>query len=266
MDSILNTAKEAAEEAGKILLRYFGKVESSEIRKKTENDFLSFVDETAEKKIIDTIHERFSGHTILAEESGDNKATSSYRWIIDPLDGTTNYLKNIPVFAVSIAVEYKDEIVAGVVYDPVHSKMYSAAKNSGAFCNDQPLQTSANSTLESSFIATGFPYKVKHFMPQYTGAFNQIFEKCIGVRRLGAAALDLAYVAAGTFDGFWEMSLKPWDMAAGAILINEAGGKITDFWNQPNYLNSSYVIASNGHIHPYMYEIIREHFPFYQPI
>ena len=265
-NNLLETAKTAAHEAGKILLEHFGKINKSDIRKKSENDFLSFVDESSEKKIIEIIRSNFPDHEILAEESGSDNIKSPYRWIIDPLDGTTNYLNRIPVFAVSIAVEYEKEIITGVVYDPIHKEMFWAEKGNGAFCNGSQISVSTTCALDESFIATGFPFKCKNVLKEYLNVFNAIFSRCTGARRLGSAAIDLAYIACGKFDGFWEIGLKPWDIAAGAILITEAGGTITDFWDKPNYMNSSYVLASNKKIHTTLGEIIREGFPFYKPI
>ena len=265
-NSLLETAKTAAIEGGKILLEHFGKVNKADIRKKSETDFLSFVDESSEKKIIEIIRANFPDHEILAEESGTDKINNPYRWIIDPLDSTANYLHSIPVFAVSIAVEHNSEIIAGVVYNPIIDEMFWAEKGCGAFCNGSRINVSTTPTLDESFIATGFPFKSKHVLKEYLGVFSAVFKRCIGARRLGSAAIDLAYIAAGKFDGFWEAGLKPWDMAAGAILIIEAGGAITDFWGKPNYLNSSYVLASNRKIHESLGEIIREGFPFYLPI
>ncbi|KAA3615054.1 MAG: inositol monophosphatase [Calditrichaeota bacterium] len=266
MTNFLETAKTAAIEAGKILTGNFGKVQQSEIRKKSSVDFLSFVDESSEKKIIEIIRSAFPKHEILAEESGTDALKNSYRWIIDPLDGTTNYLHNIPVFAVSIGLEFDDEIICGVVYNPITNEMFWAEKGQGAFFNGKPIRVSQTETLTESFIATGFPFKNKHILKEYLEVFAGIFEQSIGARRLGAAAIDLAYIASGKFDGYWEIGLKPWDMAAGSILIKEAGGTITDFWNKPYYMNSSYVLASNTKIHENLGEIIRRSFPFFKTI
>ncbi len=266
MNNLMETAKTAAIEAGKILLEHFGKIHKSQIRKKSKNDFLSFVDESSEKIIIEIIRANFPDHEILAEESGTDEVKSPYRWIIDPLDGTTNYLHNIPVCAVSIAVEYQNEIIIGVVYNPITNEMFWAEKGKGAYCNGSPIRVSTTPGLDESFIATGFPFKSKGLLKEYLSVFNAIFNQCIGARRLGAAAIDLAYVAAGKFDAYWEIGLKPWDVAAGAILINEAGGTITDFWDNPNYMHTLCILASNTKIHKILGEIIREDFPFYKPI
>lgn len=266
MNPFLQTAYKAALAAGQILMDNFGKVKADEIRKKAATDFISFVDETSEKKIIEIIHSDFPDHGILAEESGSNKQKSSYRWIIDPLDGTTNYLHSIPIFAVSIALEFKGEIICGVVYNPLVNEMFWAEKGGGAFLNDLAISVSGTKSLSESFIATGFPFKIKHLLKKYLKVFEAVFRESIGARRIGAAAIDLAYVACGRFDGFWEIGLNPWDIAAGIIIIEEAGGTVTDFWGTKNYMNSSYMIASNSKIHNEMAEIIREEFPFYKSI
>lgn len=263
MKTILETALEAAKQAGAILMAHWQKVEKREIRKKSATDFLSFVDEASEKKIIEIIHNTFPEHSILAEESGANRKKTDYRWIIDPLDGTKNYLNGIPVFAVSIAVEYKNEVIIGVIYDPVHKEMFWAEKEKGAFLNGKPISVSQNKKLGESLIATGFPFKTKHLLNTYLTVFKNIFTQSIGARRLGAAAMDLAYIACGRFDGFWEVGLKPWDVAAGALIIREAGGKVTDFWEQDHFIHNSYIIATNSHIHLQLSTIIREQFPFY---
>ena len=266
MDSYYSTAQHASIEAGKILMKNFGKVDQSEIRNKSAVDFLSYVDETSEKKIIQIIKSAFPDHAILAEEGGEKKSTSDFRWIIDPLDGTTNYLHSIPIFAVSIALEYKNESLFGLIYDPIHEEIFHASKGKGAYLNASKIHVSNTPGLNEAFIATGFPFKNKHHQKKYFNVFKNLFEHCIGKRRMGAAALDLAYVANGRFDGFWEIGLQPWDMAAGKLIIKEAGGRISDFWNNTNYENTSYILATNSKIHDAMGEIIREDFPFYQNI
>lgn len=266
MDSYYSTAQLAAIEAGKILMDNFGQVDQADIRNKSAVDFLSYVDETSEKKIIEIIKSAFPDHAILAEEGGGQKSSSDYCWVIDPLDGTTNYLHSIPIFAVSIALEFKKKSLFGLVYDPMHNDIFHASKGKGAFLNTNKIHVSNKPKLEGAFIATGFPFKYKHHLKKYLNVFGNIFEHCIGKRRLGAAALDLAYVACGRFDGFWEIALQPWDMAAGKILIEEARGKISNFWNNTKFENSSYVMASNKKIHDALGNIIRDEFPVYQDI
>lgn len=257
---MINIAQKAARVAGEILMEHFKKLPREAIRKKQRNDFLSYVDESSEQAIVSILNEHFPGCSILAEEGSGVEQDSEFRWIIDPLDGTTNYIHGLPVFCISIALQKNNEIILGVIYDPVHDEMFSAEKGKGAFLNDQTLQVSKASYLSESFIATGFPFKAKHLLKDYLGAFEGIFRECIGMRRMGSAAIDLAYVAAGRFDGFWELGLSPWDMAAGAIIIEEAGGRMSDFWDQSDYLKNSCVLASNGFIHKQLLEKVQEFF------
>lgn len=263
---MIATARQAAREAGTILKQHYGTVPPAAIRHKAATDFISYVDELSEAAIVETIHSRFSGHGILGEESGATLKKSPYRWIIDPLDGTTNYLHQVPVFAVSIALEFEQELVLGVIYDPLRDELFEAQKDQGALLNDEPISVSSKPDLSQSLIATGFPFKCKQFLPSYLQAFEAIFNRSIGKRRLGAAAIDLAYLAAGRFDGFWEIGLQPWDIAAGAVLIREAGGKITDFWDGSDFLEKHYLLATNGHIHGEMLPILKQHFPQPQPV
>jgi len=258
---MLNTAKLAAFEAGKILQQYFRKISLADIREKEKNDYLTFVDEQAEKKIIDTIQKQFPDHSILAEESGKQNKDSDYCWIIDPLDGTKNFINGIPVFAVSIALQIKNEIIVSIVLDVMQDDLYFAEKNKGAFLNESVIKVSDEATIEKSLLATGFPFKNKSILTPYMNCFKDIFYHCSGVRRMGAAAIDLAYVASGHFEAFWEVGLNPWDMAGGELLITEAGGKVTDFWNESNHLENSFILASNNKIHDFLLITISKHFP-----
>jgi len=263
---VINTAKEAAYEAGKILKNNFGKLPEEAIRRKSVNDFLSFVDEESEKKILKIIQGAYPGHSFLAEESGSGGAKDSPLWIIDPLDGTTNYIHRIPVFAVSIGLQQENELVLGIVYNPVTDEMFWAEKGRGAFLNDQPIQVSETKEMQNSLLATGFPFKTKQVLPEYLTAFESIFRDCRGIRRMGAAAIDLAFVAAGRLDGFWEIGLSPWDVAAGALIIKEAGGAVTDFWNNEYYLHNNYIVSSNGKIHNSLLQNLQNVFPFYKDV
>lgn len=263
---MIKLAKQAALEAGELLLKHFGNIPEEAIRKKTQNDFLSFVDEQSEQVIIETIRSRYPKHSFLAEEGGSIKSTSPYRWIIDPLDGTKNYLSEIPVFAVSIALEYEKELILGVVYEPVRKEMFWAEKGKGAWLNEQPISVSSKKQLNESLIATGFPFKTKNFLADYLKAFEDIFKQSVGMRRMGAAAIDLAYLAAGRFDGFWEIGLNPWDVAAGAVLIRETGGQITDFWGTDKFLFNHYLLTSNGHIQDALQTILQKHFNKFKPV
>lgn len=263
---MIEVAKEAAYTAGKILTEHFKKLPIEAIREKQANDYLSFVDETSEKTIISIINNHFPDHSILAEEGGESNRSSEYRWIIDPLDGTTNYITGLPIFAISIGLQKGNDIILGVVYDPLQNELFWAEKGKGAYVNDNPIRVSESDTLSKCLIATGFPFKAKHLLKPYLSSFEDMFRSCIGIRRMGAAAIDIAYVAAGRFGGFWELGLSPWDLAAGSVLIREAGGHISDFWDGPDYLFKNYLIVSNGRIHQQMGKIIRKHFPEYQTV
>lgn len=257
---MIKTAIEAARSAAKILLDNFGKISSNDIRRKSANDFLTFVDEEAEKKIIDTIHKAHPSHSILAEESGLSEQSSDFEWIIDPLDGTTNYISGVPIFAVSIGLRHNEELQLGVVLDPVRDELFYAQKNEGAFLNGNPMQVSINNQLSDCLFATGFPFKIKEYLPAYLNCFHDIFMQCSGARRMGAAALDLSYVACGRFDLFWEIGLNPWDMAAGSLIIEEAGGKISYFWGNETYIKNGFCTATNGKIHNEILALIQRHF------
>ena len=263
---ILKTAQDAAHKAGRILLENFGKISGAQIREKQKNDFLTYVDELSEQRIIETIRTAFPDHGILAEESGIAERESAYRWIIDPLDGTKNYICGISIYGISIALEYNKNLIVGVVYDPVRDDMFYAETGKGAFLNGNKIGVSREKDLSKCLIATGFPFKYKQYLHKYMVCFEEVFVHCSGIRRMGAASIDLAYTAAGKFDGFWELGLNPWDVAAGALIIREAGGTITDFWGGDDFLSRAYIIATNGHIHSKLVKIMENHFPNYQPI
>jgi len=257
---MINVAIEAAKSASKILNDNFGKISSEDIKEKNKNDFLTYVDEQSENTIINILLHAFPDHSILAEESGVKKHGSDYEWIIDPLDGTKNFISGIPFFSISIGLQYKDQMQLGVVLDPVRNELFHAQRNDGAYLNGNKILVTNRSNLDECLIATGFPFKQKHFLSAYVKCFEDIFQQSSGIRRMGSAALDLAYVAAGRFDGFWELGLSPWDMAAGSIIIEEAGGTISDFWGKNSYLTSGMVTATNKHIHQVMNQIIQRHF------
>jgi len=264
--AFLEAALLAAREASALLLKHRGHVPPSEIRKKSATDFLSFVDEQSEQRIREVLLDHFPDHAILGEEGGLSGEAHRPLWIVDPLDGTRNYLSGIPVFAVSIALQMEGQLRVGVISDPVHANYYHAVIGGGAFKNNRRIHTSDTSDLTESFLATGFPFKTKELLAPYTRLFERIMRRCTGIRRLGAAAIDLALTAEGVFDGFWEIGLKPWDVAAGALLVREAGGTVTDFWGDDSYLNNSYIAAANAAIHPKLLKEIQTVFPQYQPI
>lgn len=264
--SFLETAQHAARQAAMVLTDNFGKITQTDIIEKRQNDFLTFVDKQAEETILNIIGSQFPDHTFLAEEGGGRQSDSDYKWIIDPLDGTKNFITGIPVFAISIALSHGNDIILGVIFDPLRNEMFYAQQGKGAFLNGEPIKVSPRSVLKDAMLATGFPFRHKTYLHQYMQCFESIFEQISGVRRMGAAAIDLAYVACGRLEGYWELALGPWDMAAGLILVREAGGKVSDFWGREDYLPNEYFLSSNGLIHGSLLEIIRNHFKEYHPI
>lgn len=252
----LNFAIEVAKEAGRFLKINIGKVRNIQT-KKEEINLVTEIDKESEKKIVELIKSKFPHHQILAEESGEMKSESDYKWIIDPLDGTTNYTHSFPIFCVSIALEYKGEVILGVIYDPNLDELFWAEKGKGAFLNNKKISVSKTDKLIKSMLATGFPYNVRENPDNCIEHFVNFLMEAQAIRRLGSAALDLAYVACGRLDGFWEVNLNPWDVAAGKIIIEEAGGKITDFYGSKFSIYTKGVLASNGLIHEQMLEVIK---------
>lgn len=244
---MLNTAVKAARRAGNIITRASRDLDALNVEMKGHNDFVSEVDKTAEEAIIKVLLEAYPDHAILAEESGVT-GKSEYVWIIDPLDGTTNFLHGFPQYAVSIALAHKGKIMQGVVYDPNRNELFTASRGKGAYLNDKRLRVSKRPQLKEALIGTGFPFRKTQQLDAYMGMFRKITEKAAGIRRPGAAALDLAYVAAGYFDGFWEVGLAPWDVAAGSLMVQEAGGLIGNLDGSELDLNLGNVIAGNPKI------------------
>ncbi len=256
MHPSLNIAIRAARSAGKLLLRYSDRLDQIQVETKSRNDFVSEMDRAAEATIMQELRSRFPDHAIMAEESGEQGGSSDFQWIIDPLDGTTNYLHGFPQFSVSIAQRYKGVLECGVVYDPLREELFTAARGQGAKLNDRKLRVANRLSLEGALIGTGFPFRDQRHIDAYLGMFKAMTLATAGIRRPGSAALDLAYVAAGRTDGFWEIGLSPWDCAAGAILILEAGGMITDFAGGNRYLDTGNMIAGNARVHRAMLELI----------
>jgi myo-inositol-1(or 4)-monophosphatase len=253
----LTVAIESAKEAGRFLKLNLGKVKNIE-SKKEEINLVTEIDKGSEKKIIDFLKSRFPNHSILAEESGETNLGSDFKWIIDPLDGTTNYTHSFPVFCVSIALEFKGEVILGVVYDPNLDELFYAEKGKGAFLNGKRISVSKTDKLIKSMLATGFPYNVKENPDNCIEHFVNFLMEAQAIRRLGSAALDLVYVACGRLDGFWEVNLNPWDTAAGKIIVEEAGGKVTDFYGNDFNIYTKGIVASNGLIHEQMLEVIKK--------
>jgi myo-inositol-1(or 4)-monophosphatase len=223
----LNIAVSAARSAGRVIMRHFNQVEQLTVKSKSRNDFVTEVDHAAEQEIVQVIRRAYPDHAILAEESGADGDSDSV-WIIDPLDGTTNYLHGLPQFAVSIALQQKDKLEHAVVYNPWSQELYTASRGQGAQLDGRRIRVSKARTLDGSLIGSGFPFRQNQNLDVYLPMMRHVMENTAGIRRAGSAALDLAYVAAGRLDGFWEFGLQPWDIAAGMLLISEAGGHITD--------------------------------------
>jgi len=258
MQAILNVAINAAIQAGKLINQYVDRLDCINIQQKTHNDFVSEVDRQAEEIIIQDIQKFFPDHAIEAEESG-LQGKNEYCWIIDPLDGTANFIHGIPQFAVSIAVKHKDTLVAGVVYDPSSHELFTALKGKGARLNNRRLRISQTNQLSKALIGTGFPFRHPDRIDHYIEIFKDMMINSSGIRRAGAAALDLAYVAAGRLDGFWEDGLNSWDIAAGALLIEEAGGMISDFSGEQHFLQNGNLVTGNAKIHKQLLDIIGKH-------
>ena len=256
MNSYKLIAIQVARKAGAVLKKKMGSKRTigfkGSINLVTEMDLLS------EKIIVDEIERRFPDHAVLAEERPAPEKLSRFLWIIDPLDGTTNYAHGYPIFSVSIALAREGEIVLGVVYDPTRDELFTAERGKGARLNGRKIQVSSESNLSRSLLATGFPYDLRETKVNNFDHFRNFALRAQGLRRGGSAALDLCYVAAGRFDGFWEMKLGPWDIAAGSLMVAEAGGQITDFLGRPLNLSGKHVLASNGKIHSIMRRIVKQ--------
>ena len=255
---MLNIAVKAARAAGSIINRAALDLEVLKIGSKGPNDYVSEVDRAAEEAIIGTLLEAYPGHGILAEESGraHGAKNSEYVWIIDPLDGTTNFLHGFPVYAVSIALAHRGQVQQAVVYDPTRNDLFFASKGRGAFLNDRRLRVSKRTRLADSLIGTGFPFRKGDNFKRYVKMFEEVMQSCSGVRRPGAAALDLCYVAAGYYDGFFETGLSPWDIAAGSLMITEAGGLIGNFTGESDYLYQREVVAGNPKVYGQLVQIL----------
>jgi len=255
---MLNIAVKAARRAGSIINRASLNLDILTVRHKTFNDLVSEVDRTAEQAIIEVLKDAYPEHAILAEESG-TQGDSEYLWIIDPLDGTTNFLHGFPQYAVSIALMHKRVLMQAVVYDPGRNELFTASRGRGAYLNDRRLRVSKRIRLTGALIGTGFPFRELKHLDAYMDMFRDIVKNTAGVRRAGAASLDLAYVAAGRLDGFWEIGLSPWDIAAGNLLIQEAGGLIGDFEGNDGYLESGNVVGGNPKIFAQLIKILAPH-------
>ncbi len=247
MHPALNIAIRAARAAGDVIIRQIDHVHNLPVIQKSRNDFVTEVDKRAEMIIVETLHKSYPDHAILAEESG-RQGNSPHVWIIDPLDGTTNYLHGFPQYAVSIALQHNGELDQAVVYDPLRQELFTASRGAGAMLNNKRIRVSKQKHLQGALLGTGFPFREQDRLDEYLDTFKALFSMTAGIRRAGAASLDLAYVACGRLDGFWEFGLEPWDMAAGALLVKEAGGMSSDIYGDGNYMESGNIIAANPEI------------------
>lgn len=256
MHPFLNIATKAARSAGNIITRALERLDTLQIREKSPNDFVTDIDTQAERVIVDLIRKNYPNHGILAEESGASQNDETI-WIIDPLDGTKNFIHGFPHFAVSIAVQQKGRIEHGLIYDPIRHEYFTASRGNGAQLNNRRLRVSTRTTLQTSLLGTGFPFRNPARVAPYLKGFELLLSQASGIRRAGSAALDLAYVAAGRFDGFWEFDLAAWDIAAGSLLVQEAGGLVSDMDGTENYLANGHIIAGNPKIFKAILQTIR---------
>lgn len=259
MHPTLTIATRAALAAGKVILRHLDRLEQVTITSKRRNDFVCEVDVQAEQEIIRTLRKSFPDHAILAEESGFQRGRDDYQWIIDPLDGTTNYLHGFPHYAVSIALRHKGRLEAGVIYDPLRQEMFTTSRGDGALLNDRRIRVKTLSGLDGALLGTGFPFRFPQHRQTYLAMFDGLFDKCAEIRRSGSAALDLAYVAAGRLDGFWEIGLNEWDMAAGVLLIQEAGGLVGDFGGGHDFMQTGNVVTGNPKVFKALVQALQPH-------
>ena len=249
MHPMLNIAIRAARSAGKVIMRATEQLDKVQAEQKGTNDLVTNVDRDAEQAILEVLAKAFPEHGFICEESGTlGNADSDHQWIIDPLDGTTNFVKGIPHFSVSIACQIKGKTEHAVVFDPVRGEVFSASRGQGAQLDSYRTRVGKSRDLKGTVLATGFPFKSKHHKESYLAMFSDMFEETADMRRAGSAALDLAYVAAGRVDGFWEIGLKPWDTAAGELLVKEAGGLVTDFTGGHGYVSSGNIVAGNAKV------------------
>ena len=255
-EGMLEVALYAASNAGKILKDNFGK--SLEIDFKGDINLVTHIDRLCEETIVNIVRDRYPDHQILAEEGEGKRSESPYRWIIDPLDGTTNYAHGFPFFCVSIALEKDSEVVLGIIYDPLLEELFMAEKGKGAHLNNKKIKVSSTEDLNHSLLATGFPYDLRETKENNLDHFSNFIMSAQAVRRAGSAALDLCYVAMGRFDGFWELKLSPWDVAAGSLIVKEAGGIVTNFKGRDFDIYSKEILASNKKIHKEMVQVLKK--------
>jgi len=254
----MNIAVKAARSASKIILRVVDRLDTVKVTEKGTNDFVTETDQSVEQEIIQIIHESYPDHAILGEESGKS-GKSDYTWIIDPIDGTTNFFHGHPHFCISIGVKFKDTLEHGLIYDPLRQELFTATRGTGAYLNDRRIRVAQRKQFEGSVISSGFVNKYVEDIGPYLKILATILPQAGGIRHSGSAALDLAYVACGRIDGFWEMHLSPWDIAAGAVIIKEAGGIVDDFTANGKYMETGNIIAGNQNIFNLILEVVKTH-------
>jgi len=260
MHPMLNIAVRAARAGGKIITRHLNRVDQVRFSAKAAKDFVSDVDQASEAEIVSTLRKSFPDHAILAEESGLLAGSSDeFRWIIDPLDGTTNFLHGFPHYAISIALEHNGRLDQAVIYNPISQDLYTASRGAGAELNSRRIRVSNCRTLDSALLGTGLPFRQEHDFDSGFKVVRELSARSVGIRRTGAASLDLAAVAAGQFDGFWEAHLSAWDVAAGALMVREAGGLVTDLSGGEDWLKSGAIVAGTPKLLPEMLKVIRPH-------
>lgn len=259
IDTMEQVARAAVLEAGELIRKHAGNRSSISVTLKGPSDFVTQIDRACEDLIIGAIRTRFPDHHIMAEESTNDGFQDGITWIIDPLDGTTNFIHGFPFVAISVAACENGVPLVGLVLDPLREELFSAVRGRGAFMNDEPMRVRESATLGDALIATGFPYRTRMIIEPYLESLRHIFEVVSGIRRAGAAALDLAYVAAGRVDGFWEPGLAPWDVAAGTLLVQEAGGVVSDFWGEGHHIANGHIVAGTPVVHPFLLKEVKTH-------
>jgi myo-inositol-1(or 4)-monophosphatase len=260
MNPLLNTATKAALSAGKIITRYYENLPDNSVQRKNGHDFVTAVDKMAEDDIVQLLRKSYPSHGIISEESEPLNGTDDYTWIIDPLDGTVNFIHGVPHFCVSIAMQYKDRVNLAVIYDPIRQDLFTATRGHGAQLNNRRLRVAKKESLEDALIACSLPRVVPERATEQLATLNTFYKQISGMRHTGSAALDLAYVAAGRLDAFWETPLEVWDVAAGGLLVEEAGGFVSDWFGNPDYLNQGSVIAANPKLFKQLLPVIQKGF------
>ena len=260
LEKLCYSTRQLVAEVGSFIKKQLGKVDENAIETKSRNSLVSYVDKTAEERLVSGLQARLDDAAFLTEEATVVASEGTYQWIIDPLDGTTNFLHELPIFSISIALRFENQIIMGIVYEVNTEECFYAYRDGGAWLDDKKISVSANPAFEDGLIATGFPYYDFQHIDAYFGVLRNFVERTRGIRRLGSAAVDLAYVACGRFDGYFEYSLNAWDVAAGIILVEEAGGKVSDFYGGNDYLFGKNIVAGSKAAHETMLKTIGEHF------